>query len=68
MQTANVTQTRDNLNLMNNELVALKKVLYIHKRMVQAEKEFTNGEVVSADELFTEMRAIALGKAHVALR
>ena len=68
MQTANATQIRDNFNLMNSELAALKKGLYIHKRMVQAEKELTNGEVVSADEVFAEMHAIALGKAHVTIR
>ena len=60
-----VVQSLDNYNLINNELVSLKKELYIQKRMLQAERELANGEVVSADDVFSEMRAIVESKANV---
>ena len=60
-----VVQSLDNYNLINNELVSLKKELYIQKRMVQAERELANGELVSSDDVFAEMRAIVEGKANV---
>ena len=33
--------------------------------MVQAERELANGELVSSDDVFAEMRAIVEGKANV---
>jgi len=62
-----VVQSLDNFNLMSNEILTLKKELYIHKRMVQAEKELAIGAVVPADDVFAQMRAIVEGKANVAI-
>ena len=62
-----VVQSLDNFNLMNNELAALKKELYIHKRMVQAEKELANEEIVATDDVFTKMHAIVKDKSNVTI-
>jgi len=60
-----VVQSLDHFNLINNEIADLKKELYIHKRMVQAEKELATGKVVSADNVFAKMREIAVGSTNV---
>jgi len=60
-----VVQSLDNFNQIHNELANLKKELFIHKRIIEAEHELAGKEeVVAADDIFAEMQALDLSTAH----